>query len=154
MRRVALPFIGILLYLVGSAGTSLACTCMHLRGDPAGAFKTAAAVFAGKVIEITEGESSMPASGVKELAVKFRVEKSWKLIRDDEITVFTVNTSNLCGLPFRVGERYLVYAHGGKKLSTDICTRTALLLYAKDDREYLKGRRLLKGKRLLIARRS
>lgn len=147
MKNVALPFIGIVLYLVGSASTSLACTCMHLRSDPAGAFTAAAAVFAGKVIEITEGESSMPESGVKELAVRFRVEKSWKLIRKDEITVFTVNTSNLCGIPFRVGERYLVYAHARKKLSTDICTRTVGLLYAKDDLEYLKRRRLLKGKK-------
>ncbi len=147
MRKVALPFMGILLYLAGSAGTSLACTCMHRRADPARAFTAAAAVFAGKVIEITEGESSPPASGIKELAVKIRVEKSWKLIRKDEITVFTVNTSNLCGFPFRVGERYLVYAHAGKELGTDICTRTALLLNAKDDWEYLKRKRLLKGKK-------
>ena len=82
--------IGILLCLVGSAGVSMACTCMHLRGDPDGAFKRASAVFSGKVLKITEGESSSPI-GLKELAVKFRVEKSWKLIRKDEVIVTTIN---------------------------------------------------------------
>ena len=128
MRQVTLKSLGILLCLFGISSVSMACTCMHLRGDPAGAFIAASAVFSGEVLEITEGESSPPATGLKELAVKFRVEKSWKLIRKDEVMVFTVNTSNLCGFPFTVGESYLVYARGGNKLSTDICTRTASLM--------------------------
>ena len=105
MKQVTFQLIGILLCLVGSAGVSVACTCMHLRGDPAGAFKAASAVFSGKVLEITEGESSLPESGLKELAIKFRVEKSWKLVRKNEVMVHTVNTSNLCGFPFEVGHR-------------------------------------------------
>ena len=148
MRTVILQFIGSLLFLVASASTSLACTCMHLRGDPAAGFAAASAVFAGKVIDITEGESSPLAPWLKTLAVKFRVEKSWKLVRKDVVTVFTVNTSSLCGFPFSVGERYLVYAHGlGTALSTDICTRTRLLLDAQEDLDYLRRKRLLKGKK-------
>ncbi len=149
MRKVTFQFIGILLFLVASASTSLACTCMHLRGDPAAGFAAAAAVFSGKVIAITEGEAAPLTPWLKELAVKFRVEKSWKLLRTAEVTVFTVNTSNLCGFPFSVGERYLVYAQGlGPALSTNICTRTVLLTYAQEDLAYLKRRRLLKGKKL------
>jgi hypothetical protein len=147
MRRVTYRSFGILLCLVGSFSVTMACTCMHLRGYPARTFTASSAVFSGKVLEITEAESSPPATGLKELAVKFRVEKSWKLIRKDEVMVFTVNTSNLCGFPFRVGESYLVYARGGNKLSTDICTRTTLLMGAKEDLEYLKRRQLLKGKK-------
>jgi hypothetical protein len=90
MRQITLQLIGILLCLVGSASVSMACTCMHLRGDPAGAFTSASAVFSGKVLEIAEGESSSP-SGLKTLAVKFRVEKSWKLVRKDKVMVFTIN---------------------------------------------------------------
>ena len=148
MRQVTFQVIGILLCLAGSAGVSMACTCMHLRGEPAEAFTAASAVFSGKVIEITEGKSSFPESGVKELAIKIRVEKSWKLIRKDEVLVVTVNTSNLCGFPFEIGERYLVYGYGGEdKLITDICTRTIGFVGAKEDLEYLKGRQLLKVKK-------
>ena len=145
MRKVTLQLTGILLFLVASAGTSLACTCMHLRGGPAAGFAAASAVFSGRVIEITEGEPSPLAPWIRNLAVKFRVERSWKLARKGEVTVFTVNTSSLCGFPFSVGERYLVYAHGrGAALSTDICTRTALLTHAGEDLEYLGRRRLLR----------
>jgi hypothetical protein len=148
MRQVILQFIGVILCLVGSASVSIACTCMHLRGDPAAAFTASSAVFSGKVLEITEGESAMPASGVKELTVKFRVEKSWKLVRKDEVMVLTVNTGNLCGFTFKVGERYLVYGlGGGNKFMTDICTRTTGLIGAAEDLEYLKSKPLLKVKK-------
>lgn len=141
MRQVTLQIIGVLLCLIGSAGVTMACTCMHLRGDPATAFSSAAAVFSGKVLKITEGKEGLPGSGLKELAVKFRVEQSWKLIRKDKVTVFTVNKGSMCGFPFKVGERYLVYARGGRdKFSTDICTRTGFLLGMKEDLEYLKER--------------
>ena len=141
MRRMTLPIIGVLLCVIGSAGVTMACTCMHLRGDPAMAFSSASAVFSGKVLKITERKSALPGSGLKELAVKFRVEKSWKLVRKDKVTVFTVNKDSMCGFPFKVGERYLVYARGGgDKFSTDICTRTGSLLGMKEDLEYLKRR--------------
>lgn len=87
---------------------SMACTSMQLRGGPAEALQAASAVLSGKGLDITEGGSSPPATGLKELAVKFRVEKS---------EVSTVNKSNLCGFPF--GVSYLVYARGGNKLTTD-----------------------------------
>ena len=148
MRQVTLQLIGILLCLVGSASVSVACTCMHLRDDPAAAFTSASAVFSGKVLKITEGESAVPASGVKELTVKFRVEKSWKLVSRDEVMVLTVNTGNLCGFTFKEGERYLVYGRGGgNKFMTDICTRTTGLIGATEDLEYLEGKPLLKVKK-------
>ena len=139
-----IQLIGVLLCLVASAGVSAACTCMHLRGDPAQAFTAASAVFSGKVVEITEGESSSPID-LKQLTVKFRVEKSWKLVRQPEVMVLTVNMTNLCGFPFKVGESYLVYGRGGNNLfGTDICTRTTGLMSAKEDLEFLKHKPLLK----------
>ena len=138
--------IGVILCLVGSASVSVACTCMHMRGDPAKAFSAASAVFSGKVVKITEGETSSPI-GLRQLAVKFRVEKSWKLIRKNEVTVSTININSLCGFPFEVGKSYLVYAIGGKdKFATDICTRTSLMI-PKEDLEYLESKPLLKGKK-------
>lgn len=147
MRKVTLPLMGILLCLVGSAGQGLACTCMDRKGDPAYGFKSSAAVFAGKVIAINEVEPPALPGGPKDLAVKIRVEKSWKLVRADEVTVFTINTDGLCGFTFTVGERYLVYAYLGEHLGTTICMRTGLLAYAQEDLEYLRHRGLLKVKR-------
>lgn len=148
VRQVTLQLIGILFCLVAGTTVSMACTCMHLKGDPAGAFTSASAVFSGKVLEIVEGKPSWPESGLKELAVKFRVEKSWKLIRKGEVRVFTVNAGSMCGFTFTVGETYLVYARGARsKLTTDICTRTMGLIGAKEDLEYLKGKQLLRAKK-------
>ena len=125
----------------------MACTCMHLRGDPDKAFTAASAVFSGKVLEIIEGEPSPALPELKTLTVKFRVKKSWKLVRTDEVMVLTGSLTNLCGFPFKVGERYLVYGvGGGNKFMTDICKRTTHLTGAKEDLEYLKHKQPLKVK--------
>jgi hypothetical protein len=120
---------------------------MHLRGDPDKAFTSASAVFSGKVLEITEGEPSPVLAELKTLTVKFRVMKSWKLVRTDEVMVLTGSINNLCGFPFEVGKSYLVYGKGGgNKFVTDICTRTVQLPGTKEDLAYLKRKRLLKIK--------
>lgn len=120
---------------------------MHLRGDPDKAFTSASSVFSGKVLEITEGEPSPLLAELKMLTVKFRVKKSWKLVRTDEVMVLTGSINNLCGFPFEVGKSYLVYGQGGgNKFMTDICTRTTELICAKEDLEYLKHKQPLKIK--------
>lgn len=147
MKNFTLQLIGVLLFLLGSAGVSLACTCMHLRGDPDNAFRSASAVFSGKVLEITEGEPSPLLAELKMLTVKFRVKKSWKLVRTDEVIVSTVSINSLCGFPFKAGESYLVYARGGgNQFITDICTRTVQLPGTKEDLEYLRRKQTLKIK--------
>jgi hypothetical protein len=148
MRKVILQFLGILICLLAGASISLACTCLHLRGDPSTGFKVASAVFAGKVIEINQVAQSGSRIKSRILAVKFRVEKSWKLIEKDVVTVLTSDTSSMCGFTFKKGKRYLVYAHEHRnEFSTDICTRTNLFMEAKEDLEYLNGKGLLKGKK-------
>ena len=147
MKNFTLQLIGVLLFLIGSAGVSMACTCMHLRGDPDKAYTSASAVFSGNVLEITAGEPSPLLAELKTLTAKFRVTKSWKLVRTDEVFVSTVSINTLCGFSFKVGESYLVYAHGGgNQFVTDICTRTVQMPGTKEDLEYLKRKRLLKVK--------
>lgn len=98
--------------------------------------KASKAVFVGEVVEIsvptiTSGESTWVSE------VKFKVRKWWKGAGAEEVSVFTANVCCICGYEFKVGESYLVYAHGENRLSTDTCTRTRKLAEAEDDLKVL-----------------
>lgn len=83
------------------------------------AYKDAAAVFYGEVIEVNRQADS--------LIVKFKVERSWKGQTARETVVRTAENSAMCGFNFEVGVKYLVYAdRRNNNLETDICTRTSV----------------------------
>jgi hypothetical protein len=53
----------------------------------------------------------------------------------------------ICGYEFKVGESYLVYAHGSDRLNTDICTRTEKLVDAGKDLKVLGKAKALKSRK-------
>jgi hypothetical protein len=68
--------------------------------------------------------------------VEFRVEKAWKPIDSDEITVYLDDD---CGsINFIKGESFVVYAYrkNGNYLYTDICSGTAKLIDAEEHLKY------------------
>ncbi len=88
-----------------------------------------AAVFVGEVINVggpTDAESRQGYFGV---GVTFRVERYWKGVKTQEITVHT--RLACCNPTLDEGKRYLVYAVG-KKLETG-CTRTTPIANADED---------------------
>jgi hypothetical protein len=117
----------------------LACEC---RGPRTGATlkqvviearNKSKAVFSGTVVAITK------KPGDFYVAVRFKIEESWKGTLSKEATVFTGQGGGDCGYKFEVGQRYLVYAYRYKDadLGTNICQRTASLIEAAEDLKVL-----------------
>ena len=93
-----------------------------------GALKNSTAVFSGEVLEIR--------SGVNFLQARFRVERSWKGVEAEQVSVLTENTAE--STHYRVGEKYLVFAGiRDGKLFTGNCSRTKRLEYAEEDLKQL-----------------
>lgn len=135
MRRVKFFLITCVFLLVG-VKSSLACTCAPPQ-SASQELKRATAVFSGKVVEIKRHKQSSDFfAGVE---VVFEVDKVWKGVNDQRVSVFTSSQSAACGYGFKEGRAYLVYAYGGadERLKTGICSRTRRLKDARKDSEEL-----------------
>lgn len=109
------------------ASPAFSCSCDDFpehRKD----FRSAAAVFVGQVMDVDTG-TPVPDYLKSEAAqaVKFNIEKSWKGVKDGEVTAWLHASSIGCpGFRFSAGEKYFVYAHRYKRslLVYTFCTRT------------------------------
>lgn len=101
-----------------------ACSCAP-SPPPEVAVQNASAVFAGKVLGISQQG--------RDLAVLFEVVRTWKGARQTQVIVYTGLGGAECGYGFKTGETYLVYAYGTNSLETGICTRTRPISAAGDD---------------------
>lgn len=128
LRRLGVVIAGLTLaasFVFHPLKPAYACSCVA-PPPPQEALGQAQAVFAGTA------RSVVPApNGV---LVTFEVEQIWKGPEGGQFTLATPGSSAACGFEFVEGERYLVYgvAQDGQ-LSTNLCTRTALLASAGDD---------------------
>ena len=102
----------ILMALGGLEKSALACDCLRRQEVPE-ELKRSSAVFVGVVTVVKRSDRTV---------VQFQVERTWKGPRTKKLTLrMSVNS---CSFGFKAGEKYLVYADGGKVLSTSICSRT------------------------------
>ena len=124
----------VIAFLVFAAGESFACTCAPPSIDKA--LEGADVVFSGKVTKIIESNIHRNGRPITS-TVYFKVFKAWKGVTTEEMIVRTSINSPLCGFPFRVGEKYLVFALGEKIFSTWLCSGTKSLRYAKADIKFL-----------------
>ncbi|MGH9923078.1 MAG: hypothetical protein ACRD38_10030, partial [Nitrososphaerales archaeon] len=97
-----------LLFAIGNNDSASACECA-LPVTPVEELERSAAVFSGRVIDISEDQSKNTYEARFE--VQFDVERSWKGVFDKTAVVFTALDSNFCGYEFEWGEKYLVYAY-------------------------------------------
>jgi hypothetical protein len=99
------------------------------------AFDKANIVFLGTCIDVA------PNTLKGGLNVAFEVDSSWKRAIERVATVHT-NSPNQCGYPFRMGERYIVFANKRHQIiATTACEPNQLY----DDNGLLTLRRLGKG---------
>lgn len=127
----------VILFLVTSTG--FACDCgLPRAGKPFKQVVTEArnkskAVFSGTVVAIDKKPGDLY------VAVRFKIEESWKGAPSKEATVFTGQGGGDCGYKFEVGQQYLVYAYRYNEtdLGTNICQRTASLIQAAEDLKVL-----------------
>lgn len=97
--------------LVGVSEGAVSLRCVNTPAiELAGKSK---AVFSGQVIDIKKSE------GIEE--VRFKVLKSWKHVRGDEVVLF--NHPHHEAPHYQVGRTYLVFAGGdGNRLKTGMCS--------------------------------
>ena len=110
--RVARMLIPSLCMLLGAAAAADACSCGG-PGPACAAATRAAAVFVGRVASVDRGR------------VEFEVERPVVGVATGRITIG--NGPDNCGLGFRPGERYIVYARrdpSSGELFTGMCMRT------------------------------
>ena len=127
------------------SGTAQGCSCAEHTPSCQG-YWDASVVFAGVVTEISsrqaetrQGEGNYTRA---EAIIHFTAEKYYRDKLGAEVEVSTGLGGGDCGYPFRIGERYLVYAQIDKerqKLTTSICMLTKPLAEAKEDLEYISG---------------
>jgi hypothetical protein len=135
MLRAAKVALTLAALIVTPSVEALACPCKGVP-SPADDFRDAQAVFLGKVLwtQYEDGETIAGAG--------FRVETSWKGTDADEVKVNTLN--NTCGIKFREGESYVVYARSfSGDLLTNACSRTAPVIEASEQMTDLRGRATL-----------
>ena len=141
MRMRKLFSFMLLFLLVGGAILSMpsrtyACSCVQLP-EVQEALAEAEAVFAGKVIHISEPQPDVSGmiSSADPITVTFAVAQTWKGVRQKQVMVQTARDSASCGFNFVLGEEYMVYTYKDDQgvLATNICTRTNTLTAASED---------------------
>src|SRR5688572_7555297 len=86
------------------------CMCAY-REDVATEFAGAHAVFTGRVVAVGDtvvGEGRFPGPYMRR--VTLRVDRAWKGVESDTIVVLTGMNDGACGVRFRRGASYLVFA--------------------------------------------
>jgi hypothetical protein len=131
MNKIIFSIIFSTFLIALTAGDVFACTCflqedISIEKQVKDAYQKSSSVFVGEVVEVLKKPDAFFVT------VRFNVEKSWNKKFQKEITISTGTGGGDCGYEFAVGKKYLVYAYGDNKLSTNICTRTASFTSNKD----------------------
>lgn len=110
--------------------------------EPSEKLREAEAVFVGQVVEIGSNDKS----GWATVSIKFKVERYWKGIKEQFVTVASApGICCTCGLPVKIGEKFLIYAYENNgQLETSLCTSLGLE-YAKEELKIIR-----KGKKLKL----
>lgn len=131
MKRIVLVMLMFVVAAMNADVTS-ACSCSGIRQRKA--FRKAEAVFIGQALSYIDNPN------VKEdgyLVVRFKVEKSWKGAKNQEIIVASeFGHPELCnGFHIEEGKRYLIYAYreGKTLVARTTCDRSTPAQYAAED---------------------
>jgi hypothetical protein len=108
-----------------------ACGCAE-TGGVGDELKSSDAVFVGRIVALAIEKVPLEDSAAERMTVTFEVERRWKGPNRSKLTVWTCGDQVsfcTCGVDFKLGERYLVFAEG-KPLSTASCSRTRVVAEA------------------------
>src|SRR4051812_35469241 len=124
--------------LVAGENDALACSCMW-SGPPCQATWTADAIFVGTVVSISPIDHLSLGAPYQSRLVKVNVERAFIGAASGPLEIVTGMGGGDCGYDFKVGVKYLVYAHKSDAsiLTASICSRTKLLAAAGEDLQYL-----------------
>jgi len=103
----------------------LACVCTE-TGSVGDELHASGAVFLGRIVALSIETVSLEDTTAERMVATFEVERRWKGPKGSKVTVWTCGDQVsfcTCGVAFKLGERYLVFAEG-QPLSTASCNRT------------------------------
>ena len=124
MRTGQILFL-MLMGLLGVARAAHSCSCSQVGTGPV-SIEGLAAVFSGEVVAVTLLEQPIvggrPGEFQRRLAVKFRVWESWKGVESGFVSAETGLGGGDCGYPFKIAERYLVFAYASDSGSLEVST--------------------------------
>lgn len=97
------------------ANFAFACSCHQTSMQER--FERSEAVFSNRVIETEVIQPNMFT-----MKATFQVDRAWKGLSEDTVTIMTPTQGSACGYFFEQGRSYLVYAFGDRHpLSTSSC---------------------------------
>jgi hypothetical protein len=134
----------LLCFMPLTAAVAYPCSCDFMK--PKKKLKEARAVFVGEVVGIGHNDKDREAN----VAVRFKVERYWKGVKEPHITVVTApGICCTCGLKVQVGVKYLIYAFPleNGQVETSLCDSAP----AESERSIEELRVLGKGKVLKSA---
>ena len=121
MKMLRISFLLSLLFFVAPAVYSCECE----TPSQAKAFKSASAVFVGKVVDIRDSDVSIVEGSSYSVAVTFEVSQYWKGARTVRVTVHTDQGALSCNpFKFEPGKEYLVYARQKQFIVWTGCSRS------------------------------
>ncbi|WP_394234237.1 hypothetical protein [Niallia oryzisoli] len=121
--------------LIGSFPTiTSACSCAELPSVEE-ELERSQAVFSGQVVNVREKRS---IKGYITKSVLFEVTNTWRGVKQSQMIISTGQGDGDCGIDFKEGQEYLVYAnestmYGVKSLVSTICDRTNELSVLRED---------------------
>jgi LPXTG-motif cell wall-anchored protein len=115
----------IILFISSFPSNTSACSCAELPSVEE-EFEQSQAVFSGKVVDIREKRN---IKGYITKSVLFEVTDTWKGVKQSQIIITTGQGGGDCGVDFKEGQEYLVYAnestmYGAKAFVSTLCNRT------------------------------
>lgn len=148
LLRRALAVMMVAIAFAACADVAMACSCGAI-GAPEKEFKDSSLVFVGRVVSIEQSSTrpafvqwildllsiSRPLPTKRDREVEFEAHQAWKGVKTADVTLST--SFGYCGIDFKAGEDYLVYATGSAMLVTSQCLRTRPIAAAAEDFAYL-----------------
>ena len=129
----------LLTFVALSATAVYPCSCEFWK--PSKKLRKAKVVFVGEAIEIGSNDKSSWAT----VSVKFKVERYWKGVKEQFVTVVGApGAAGACGLPVEIGKKYLIYAFkmDEDQLETSFCASRWLERAEEDLAVIGKGKEL------------
>jgi hypothetical protein len=124
--------------LITLANDAHACSCVPPDPPVHENLQRSDAVFTGRVLRITEDHSFEPS-----WRVHLSVDRAWKGVHTQQITIWTAKTGAYCGVDFEPEQRYVVYAtrYVGREASraargalwVSLCSGTRLIDNTSED---------------------
>lgn len=121
----------LLVFIIGLSvlGFDMAFACSCADETLVEAYHTSSPIFKGRVVSITAVGAALGEDEGTQVAVVFAVDTVYKGQGiQAQTTVITASEESSCGIPFAVGEGYLIYGYRYQdKIISEMCSRTTLL---------------------------